>query len=101
MTAFMEAAGHVPVALSALHALGALMRLWQHRRAGKSGPCGCALPAVREDSGRSCEGGPLLGDHPVRSPAAVVTVTLEGLPAGAVAVVTVTAGPGAGGRGLW
>lgn len=45
MTAFMEAAGHVPAVLSALHAL---MRLWQHRRAGKSGPCGCAPPAVRE-----------------------------------------------------
>ncbi|THA44798.1 hypothetical protein [Streptomyces sp. A1136] len=101
MTAFMEAAGHIPAALSALHALGALMRLWQHCRVGKSDPCGCALPAVREDSGRSGKGEPLLEVRLVPSPATVVTVTLESLPAGAVAVVTVTAVPGAGGRRSW
>ncbi|WP_327135855.1 hypothetical protein OG311_37735 (plasmid) [Streptomyces sp. NBC_01343] len=101
MTAFMEAAGHVPAALSALHALGALLRLWQHRRAGKSGPCGCAVPAVREDPGHSEKGELLLQASLVRSPGSVVMVTVEGLPAGAVAVVTVTAGPEAVGRGRW
>ncbi|MFK0238609.1 hypothetical protein [Streptomyces vinaceus] len=100
MTAFMEAAGYVPAVLSALHALGAAMRLWQHRRAGKSGPCGCSLPAVREDPDGSGEGGPLLGEHAVRPTAAVVTVTLDVLPAGADVVVTVTAAA-APGRGPW
>ncbi|MFB7983945.1 hypothetical protein [Streptomyces vinaceus] len=99
MTAFMEAAGYVPAVLSALHALGALMRLWQHRRAGKSSPCGCAPPAVREDPGGSDEDGarPRL----VASPGPVFTVTVEGLPAGAVAVVSVAASCGDEGRGRW
>ncbi|KPI21404.1 hypothetical protein OV450_7650 [Actinobacteria bacterium OV450] len=44
----MEAAGHAPAVLSALHALGALLRLGQHRRTGKSGPCGCAPPDADE-----------------------------------------------------
>ncbi|WP_406187952.1 hypothetical protein [Streptomyces sp. NBC_01006] len=100
MTAFMEAVGHAPAALSALHALGALMRLWQHRRSGKSGPCRCAPPDVCEDPGRSeeCE---LLVSSLAPSPGPVVTVTLEGLPAGAVAVVTVTTALGAPGQGRW
>ncbi|MFF4104343.1 hypothetical protein [Streptomyces sp. NPDC001903] len=101
MTAFMEAVGYAPAALSALHALGALMRLWQHRRAGKSGPCGCAVPAAGEDSSPSSESGPLVQDRFSAAPAAVVTVTLEGLPAGAVTVVTVTTALGAPGRGRW
>ncbi|MFB7053548.1 hypothetical protein ACFCXT_10575 [Streptomyces vinaceus] len=107
MTAFMEAAGHVPAALSALHALhalhalGALLRLWQHRRAGKSGPCGCAVPAAGEDTGRSEEGELPLPATLVRSPGSVVRVTVKGLPAGAVAVVTVTTGPEVMGRGRW
>lgn len=101
MTAFMEAASHAPAALSALHALGAVMRLWQHRRAGKSGPCRCAVPAVREESGRSGEG-ELPQSPEVLSPEAAVTVTVTGVPAGAVAVVTVTvAREAAGGRGRW
>ncbi|MFB7784074.1 hypothetical protein ACFC1D_15370 [Streptomyces vinaceus] len=102
MTAFMEAAGYAPAALSALHALGALLRLWQHRRAGKSGPCECNTPpAAGEDPGHCEEGELLLPASLVRSPGSVVTVTVEGLPAGAVAVVTVTAGPEVMGRGRW
>lgn len=98
MTAFTEAAGHVTAALSALHALGALVRLWQHRRAGKSGPCGCVVPAVPEESGRDGGRRPAPAVPP---PAALVTVTVTGLPPGAVAVVTVAARPAAGGRGPW
>ncbi|MFI5987793.1 hypothetical protein ACIBEA_43935 [Streptomyces sp. NPDC051555] len=101
MTAFMEAAGYVPAALSALQALGALVRLWQHRKTGKSSLCGCALPAVREDSGRNGQSGPSAPARLVPSPGAVVTVTIEGLPEGAAAVVTVTTVPGDGGPGAW
>ncbi|MFK0223752.1 hypothetical protein ACIQWN_36905 [Streptomyces vinaceus] len=101
MTAFMEAAGHAPAVLSALHALGALTRLWQHCRAGKSGPCGCAPPPVREDPGRSGEGELLSPASPNAFAGPVITVTVEGLPAGAAAVVTVTATPQAAGRDRW
>ncbi|MFF4647686.1 hypothetical protein [Streptomyces sp. NPDC001389] len=101
MTAFTEAAGHATAVLSALHALGALVRLWQHRRAGKSGPCGCVVPAIPEESGRD-DGGLLPPAPAVLPPAAGVTVTVTGLPVGTVAVVTIAAArPAAAGRGPW
>ncbi|MFG2484988.1 hypothetical protein ACGFSI_19805 [Streptomyces virginiae] len=82
MTAFMEAAGYIPAAVSALHALGAVVRLWQHRRSGKSGPCRCAHPAVREDAETS-------GDH--------VSAAQTGTSAAAAPVVVVAIAPPAGG----
>ncbi|MDX3540606.1 hypothetical protein PV721_41205 [Streptomyces sp. MB09-01] len=105
MTAFMEAAGYVPAALSALHALGAVVRVWQHRRSGKSGPCRCARPAEREDAGAP-------GDHA----AAANTLTASAVPGPAVVVaiappaggvvaahitVSVTVGPTIRERGRW
>ncbi|MEV0989951.1 hypothetical protein [Streptomyces sp. NPDC049949] len=101
MTAFMEAAGHAPAVLSALHALGALVRLWQHRRVGKSGPCGCAPPTAGEDLARRGDGELPRPAALVASAGPVVTVTVAGLPAGAVAVVSVSGGPERVGRGRW
>ncbi|WP_030873599.1 hypothetical protein [Streptomyces sp. NRRL F-2747] len=101
MTAFMEAAGYFPAVLSALHALGALVRLWQHRRVGESGPCGCAPPAAGEDPGRRGDGELTHQTPIVTSAGPIITVTVEGFPAGAVAVVTVAYGPEPVGRGRW
>ncbi|MFB7260704.1 hypothetical protein ACFCXH_00850 [Streptomyces nojiriensis] len=104
MTAFMEAAGYVPAAVSALHALGAVVRLWQHRRSGKSGPCRCAHPAVREDTeapgdrARTTQA----GTADALGPVVVVAIAP---PAGGVVAATVavsvTVDPAVRERGRW
>lgn len=87
MTAFMEAAGYVPAAVSAMHALGAAVRLWRHRRSGKPGPCQCTHPAERDDTGAPADPTPTTPAATAPGPAVVVAITP---PADRVAAATIT-----------
>ncbi|MFF4324492.1 hypothetical protein [Streptomyces sp. NPDC001568] len=100
MTAFLEWTGDLPAAVSALQALGTVVRLWGHRRVGKAAASRAAVDAVADEQGENAIAAACGTETRVRIEVAdqVRVRSVEVVAEGSVTVLVRVAGRAPGGR---